>query len=129
MTMNRWPFLLLLTLLCGGCAWGGARVAPPKPGAQALFARGLDQMLAGKQADDFARLELKFPQSPWAARARSLAALSARIQEQNRSLRELQKEKDRCSEENARLAKEAAQLGNDLKKLKNLLIENELRNQ
>ena len=127
--IHRWPSLLLVALLCGGCTLSDARVSRPPVGAQALFVKGLEQVLAGQKASAFVLLEQKFPASPWSERARSLAALTLKMREQDQTLRELQAEKDRCSEENARLAKEAAQLGSDLKKLKNLLIENELRSQ
>lgn len=126
--MSRWPALLLLLLLAGGCTLA-QRPSPAESGAQELFVRGLDQLAAGREATAFTLLAERFPTSRWSLRGQTVAALQQKLQASNTALQALRQEKNRCMEDYTHLGKETEQLRSDLEKMKKLMIENELRSQ
>jgi len=125
--MARLFALLVLILLTCGCSPAGGPFSHQPTSAQALFAKGVDQVARGKPARAFVLLKEKYPDSPWTTRARAVTALNRKIRQQARTLRALRQQKEQCHRENARLSQEVARFQSDLVKLKKLLIENELR--
>ncbi|BCR04187.1 hypothetical protein DESUT3_12560 [Desulfuromonas versatilis] len=104
--------LLLLGSLCG--------CGVVLPYDEALFRQGLDQLPASQLPQPFVELQRSYPQSPWARRAKSIASILEQSQKQQADLKQLQKVNDRCRSERDRLDQQ-------IRRLKELTIEMELK--
>jgi outer membrane protein assembly factor BamD (BamD/ComL family) len=129
--MTRYPlfiFALFLTLLGSGCA-GPPRLVSlwPPPVDQQLFATGLDQLAQTSTPEAFERLRQQHPQSLWTERAIQIQRLVNERDKQTRQATRQRQELARLQLQTEQLERDKSLLQNDIAKLKQLLIDNELR--
>lgn len=125
-----WPHfsaLLLFVLVLAGCTLLDTTrhtpAPPPEAPDQVLFLQGLDQLTSSPRPEAFIRLEKDFPDSPWTVRAKTVGALSGKVQEAGREHQQAVKQLDECSVERARLQGDVRSLEEYTAKLKGLLGE------
>lgn len=122
------PIALFLTLLASGCAPMSrlAAVLPP-PVDQKLFTTGLDQLALTSTPEAFERLRLEHPQSPWTERAIQAQRLVNERDKQTKQASRQRQEVTRLQLQIEQLERDRSLLQGDIAKLKQLLIDNELR--
>lgn len=118
---------LLLTLVGCGCAPSGALKASPPPVEQQLFSAGLDEISQTSTPEAFERLRQDYPQSPWTARAIQIQRLINDRDKQSRLAARQKQDLTRMQLQIEQLEQDKSLLQGDLAKLKQLLIDNELR--
>lgn len=119
--------ILLLFLFCAGCALmptPGGTPSETGPQAQQLFLKGLDELTATGTSPSFAVLRRQYPHSPWTTRADEVASLCAKPADR---LKRLKGELQQCSRDKTHLNEQIKHLKEDLDKLKQILIEMEMR--
>lgn len=129
--MTSHPTLIIamfLTLLANGCA-PAPRLADLRMPAvdQQLFASGLDQLAQTSTPEAFERLRQEHPQSPWTERAIQVQRLVNERDKQTRQANRLRQESARLQLQTEQLERDKSLLQGDIAKLKQLLIDNELR--
>ena len=120
-------FVLFVLLLCAGCTLiPSQRNAPSgtSPQAEHLFLQGLDELTTTGVSPSFATLHHQYPHSPWTVRATQISTLCTKPAAR---LNQLKGELQQCSRDKTRLNEQIKQLRDDLDKLKQLLIEMEMR--
>lgn len=128
MTMKS-PVILALLLMLSGCACapkGVLKVAPP-PLEQRLFSAGLEAIPQTSTPEAFKRLRQDYPQSPWTARAIQIQSLINDRDNQSKLANRQKQDLARMQWQIEQLERDKTLLQGDLAKLKQLLIDNELR--
>ncbi|OEU77682.1 MAG: hypothetical protein BA869_11570 [Desulfuromonadales bacterium C00003107] len=105
------------------------------PADQQLFVQGMDEFaVKGELPDDFAVLQQRYPDSPWAAKAQAIQALLETIQKQQKIIKGLKGSQTASSKQNQILLQQIETLETDLEtlevertKLRQLLIDLEQR--
>lgn len=120
--------LLILTLPVSGCA-PPPRLAALWPPAvdQQLFTSGLDQLAQTSTPESFERLRQEHPQSLWTERAIQIQRLVNERDKQTRQAKAQRQELARLQLQTEQLERDKSLLQGDIAKLKQLLIDNELR--
>ncbi len=119
--MVRSILFIIVFLLATGCAGhfplglGGSE--------EALFKEGAEEIASNNPPKSLERLKEKYPESPWAERAKTLGEL---WEVREKLLRE-QNKLGKCNEKSRALDKEIRELRADIDRLKRLMIEMELR--
>lgn len=119
-------YLYLLFLLCG-CA---SRPLPAflTPNDQQLFVQGMaDVDVSAGTPVAFVTLQQNYPESPWTKQAQMISVLLETIQDQQMSIRRLERDKASYRQENKALQQKIDSLETDRNKLKQLLIDLERR--
>ncbi len=128
MNMMRLPlFGLLLAFSLSGCAPGRLVALFPPPADQQLFTAGLEEMKTPGPDSSFDRLRRDYPESPWTERARQVQSLQAERDKQARAAKRQGQELTHLQGRLEQLQRDKGRLQDDLNKLKQLLIDNELR--
>ncbi len=125
---------LSLLFLFTGCTGAGMPVWLT-PADQQLFVQGMDEFaVKGELPDDFAVLQQRYPDSPWAAKAQAIQALLETIQKQQKIIKGLKGSQTASSKQNQILLQQIETLETDLEtlevertKLRQLLIDLEQR--
>lgn len=119
---------LFLTLLGSGCTPPPRLAAPPPPQVeQQLFVAGLDQLAQTSTPEAFERLRQEYPQSLWTERAIQIQRLVNERDKLTRQALRQRQELARLQLQTEQLEREKSLLQSDIAKLKQLLIDNELR--
>lgn len=116
----------LITLL-GGCA---SRPLPDflTPRDQQLFVQGMDAMANGGDfSATFDTLQKNWPESPWSHRAQKITDLHGTIENQQKTIDRLSRDKTVLRRENKDLQQKLQTLESDREKLRRLLIDLERR--
>ena len=124
--ITRWSFRLLVCLVVTGCSSMPLLNSPATEEAD-LFARGLDQYLASGELSTLALVPEKYPQGEWRTRADGVIALAEKQQQQHVLLQKKEKQTNRCQAERDALVKDNQILEETLERLKQVLIDMELR--
>ena len=126
MAMRFWFYPCFLLLLCG-CTTTPF-FARSTPADQELFIRGMEEVnLRGDVPPAFSSLRETYPESPWIPMAETVKELLTTIREQQQVINRLESEKDVSRKEKVALKQQKESLGQDLAKLKRLLIDLERR--
>jgi hypothetical protein len=121
------PLGLLLALLASGCTPPRIEALCPPPADQQLFVAALEALDQASQSQAFDQLRQEFPESAWAARAELIQGQIAARERATAQLSRQRQNLTRLNQQLERLEQEKALLQGDLAKLKQLLIDNELR--
>lgn len=124
--MRLFVCLGLIALLCG-CA-----ISPIEtyftPADEQLFVRGMAEInLQGEAPAAFAILRERYPESPWADRARQIDTLLENLRTQRKTIDRLTLERNAGRRESTRLQEKIDALESDREKLRQLLIDLEGR--
>lgn len=118
---------LLLVLLGSGCAPNRLTALFPPPPDQQLFSAGLEELSQSSTPKAFQQLRREFPASPWTERAELVNRLISQRDRQASQVSRQRQELTRLKQQLERLEQDKELLQGDLTKLKQLLIDNELR--
>lgn len=128
MTMKSLAILALLLMLFGcGCAPNRIANQLPPPVEQQLFSAGLEEIPQTSTPEAFERLRQDYPQSPWTARAIQVQRLINDRDKQSKLANRQRQDLSRMQLQIEQLERDKTLLQGDLAKLKQLLIDNELR--
>lgn len=119
--------VLLLTLFGCGCAPNRSLSFSPPSVEQQLFNAGLEEIPQTSTPEAFERLRQDYPQSPWTARAIQIQRLINDRDKQSKLANRQKRDLTRMQLQIEQLEQDKTLLQGDLAKLKQLLIDNELR--
>lgn len=122
----RWCLRLLVCLVITGCS-SMPMLNTPAAEEKALFAQGLDQYLASGELATLTLLVEKYPQGEWSTRAKGLIELAKQQQQQHGQLQKKEQQLAHCRTEKNALAADNQTLEVTLDRLKQVLIDTELR--
>lgn len=128
MTMKFSATLALLVMLFGGgCAPNRIVTLLPATVEQQLFSAGLEEIPQTSTPEAFERLRQEYPQSPWTLRAIQIQRLLNDRDKQTKLANRQRQDLTRLQLQIEQLERDKTLLQGDLAKLKQLLIDNELR--
>ena len=128
MTRKYLGTLSLLLMLFGcGCAPSRGLNFLPQSVEQQLFSAGLEEIPQTSTPEAFERLRQDYPQSPWTARAILIQRLVNDRDKQSKLVNRQKQDLARLQSQIEQLEQDKTLLQGDLAKLKQLLIDNELR--
>jgi hypothetical protein len=122
----RGSFWFLICLIVSGCS----NVPSPQTIAtddSDLFAQGLDQYLDTGKLDDLSLFVAKDPQGAWQTRAQGIIDMAALQRQQQANLQQKNQDLTRCRGDKGVLLEDNHALEEKLKRLKQVLIDMELR--
>lgn len=130
--MIRWSCLMTLCLVLTGCSL--AVLNPSVAEETELFARGLDQYTASGDLTTLKEVPQRYPAGEWRSRAETVIALAeqqraaqARRDKAEKELAQCQQELSRGTQEKDDLARDNQMLEVTLERLKQVLIDMELK--
>ena len=138
-SMTRWLSPLLVYLMLTGCSLPLLDMPVTKEGAPAteedrpvaeeteLFAHGLDQYLASGDLTTLELLPQQYPQGEWRTKAEGIIDIAEQQRLQQAQIEKKEKELDLCQKEKTFLTKDIQILEGTLARLKQVLIDMELR--
>ena len=137
-SMTRWFSLLLACLMLAGCSLPlqdvpvTEEVVPEiieieETKETELFARGLDQYIASGDLTTLKLLPQQYPQGEWRTKAEGIIDIAEQQRQQQVRLEKKEKSLDHCQKEKAFLAQDNKILEVTLERLKQVLIDMELR--
>lgn len=124
--VSRWCFRFLVCLVMTGCS-GMPMLSNPVAEERELFAQGLDQYLASGELTTLKRLQEQYPQGQWQPRAEGLIERAEQQQQQLAQLQKREQRLGRCQAEKDALVADNRRLTGTLDRLKQVLIDMELR--
>jgi hypothetical protein len=126
MAITRWSLWLFVCLALVGCS---SLTISNKPAAEEaeLFAQGLDQYLATGQLTTLTLLPKQYPQGEWRTRAEGIIDMAKQKLHQDTQTQHDNQGLTQCLAEKDLLAKDNKILEVTLERLKQVLIDSELR--
>ena len=126
--MTRWFFLPLFCLMLSGCGLPMAKMTNLSTGEETrLFAQGLDEYLASGDLTNLKLLSQKYPPGEWRTKAEGILAMAEQQRLQQTQLKKSEKELADYKKEMDSLIQDKLLLEGTLKRLKEALIDTELR--
>jgi hypothetical protein len=124
--MNRGTLWFLICLIVTGCSTVHSLKtdAPDEPD---LFAQGFDQYLASGDLDALSLFAASSPQGAWQMRAQGIIDMAAQQRQQQTSLEQKNQDLSSCQKDKRGLVDDNKALEEKLKRLKQVLIDMELR--
>ena len=141
-TITRWCLWLLFCLVVSGCSSMPAKHRPAAQDAEILaaketellvteepelFAQGLDEFLSSGELTSLRMLSKNYPKGVWLQRAEGVIAMAERQQQLNARLEKTAQQLTNCEKEKDFLVKDNKILETTLERLKQVLIDMELR--
>jgi hypothetical protein len=127
----HWFCGLLAGLVLAGCSSMPMQKMPmqkmPAEQEMELFTQGLDQYLASGELTALIKLVEKYPKGEWRPRAEGLIELAKQQQQQHTKLQKKEQQFARCRTEKDTLVTDNQRLEVTLGRLKQVLIDMELR--
>ena len=123
---SRWFCGLLAGLVLTGCSSMPMQKMPTEEEKE-LFTQGLDQYLASGELTTLTQLAEKYPQGEWRPRAEGIIELAKQQQQQQARLQKTEQQLTRCRTEKEALGTDNQRLEVTLERLKQVLIDMELR--
>jgi hypothetical protein len=138
-TMTRWFSPLLVCLVLAGCSLPLLEKQVTEEEKQVteeekqaaeeteLFAQGLDQYIRSGNLTTLELLPQQYPQGEWRTRAEGIIDIADQQRQQQAQFEKKEKELDHCQKEKAFFAQDNQLLEGTLDRLKQVLIDMELR--
>jgi predicted secreted protein len=124
--ITRWFYPLLVGLVLTGCS-NLPMLNRPGAAEAELFAKGLDRYMASGDLATLKQLPQEYPQGAWRPRAEAIIDMADRQQQQKARLQQETKELAQCKTEKAALVEDNKILEVTLERLKQVLIDMELK--
>jgi hypothetical protein len=126
MAIARWSCLLIVCLASIGCS-SISMPQQPVTGETELFAQGLDQYLTTGDLTTLQLLSKQHPQGEWRSRADGVIAMAQRQQQQQAQEQKNNQALSKCLAEKRLLGEDNKILETTLERLKQVLIDTELK--